>query len=529
MGKAAIYVRVSTDYASQRDSPNHQIATCREYAESLRLDTSEETVYNDAGFSGTEMENRSEVKRLLEDARAGKFDAVLFTAISRFSRDMTDAFNLKKRLERIYGIRLISIEEGYDSQVEGRNNDMVFTVHAMLAAHKSKEMSLAIRRGLRQAAKRGRHIGNTCPYGYVKTPDKTLVPDAAAAQVVRRIFSMYRQGDSCRTIAGQLNKQGIPTPSASRKSGMAQWQPSTVNAILHNPVYIGRIVANKWTVAQDIEASRKNDRPLKKAVVRDEGEWVVVDNAHEPIVSMDLYTEVQKLLKQKAGKRQIRTTSNLLAGLLYCGRCRGPMVVTGSSRPAKEGRKQYKYIVCSNHRRFGRGACANRQAVRYDYVLNAVLSYLADAFDASFDAASGKVSQELAAGAAQWVKQRDRNLVSQVEALRAQLQKNRHEQLENLRAYREGLFSRSLVIQSQRELATKAKQMQQEIVRLRRSRQQSLTLGEPNGLQERLNLFRHSADYDEVTVRLAIQQALSGITFDSGQTIRVILSWSSAN
>ncbi len=172
--RAAIYVRVSTDHEEQKLSPENQIATCREHADELGLDVSNRTlVYNDAGISGTEMLNRPEVQRLVADARLGRFDAVLFTAISRFARDLSDALALKKRLETVYGIRIISVEEGYDTAIEGRNSEMVFTVHAMLAAHKSEEMSKAIRRGLRQSAKKGRHIGSVTPYGYLEGPAST--------------------------------------------------------------------------------------------------------------------------------------------------------------------------------------------------------------------------------------------------------------------------------------------------------------------------------------------------------------------
>ncbi|MCY0897300.1 MAG: recombinase family protein, partial [Alicyclobacillaceae bacterium] len=126
--RAAIYVRVSTDSDAQKDSPDNQIATCKEYAQEHDMTVSSEFIYNDAGVSGTEMEQRREVQRLLHDARCGRFDVVLFVAISRFSRDLSDALQMKKRLETVYGIRMVSIEEGYDSAIDGRNSEMVFTV-----------------------------------------------------------------------------------------------------------------------------------------------------------------------------------------------------------------------------------------------------------------------------------------------------------------------------------------------------------------------------------------------------------------
>ena len=460
MDRAAIYVRVSTDSESQRDSPLHQMESCKEYAQSLGLLTSESLVYSDAGLSGTEFERRGEVQRLLLDARRGCFEVVLFTAISRFSRDLTDAFNMKKKLEFVYGIRLISLEEGYDTAVEGRNNDMVFTVHAMLAAHKSKEMSTAIRRGLRQAAKRGHHIGNQSPYGYQKGPDKRLQPDPQTASVVQQIFEWYRSGLSTRDIAAKLNSAGVSTAKQNSGKPQKSWQSSSVHAILRNEVYLGTIIANKWTRKHNIEQSRRVDAVIRTVSQRADSEWVVVTGAHQALITPDLFESVQNRLGLVRLGESPKRTASLLAGVARCGVCQGPLVLTGNRRRNRAGEeKRYQYLVCGKNKRFGKDACTNHSTAPYEQVIREVLSGLVSALHKTLDIAEGSVPPHLTG-------QADHGERGRCYTIEAALVENQRQQLENLHLYREGTFSKSVIAVSQRQLVDAATKLRAEYEQL---------------------------------------------------------------
>lgn len=366
---AAIYVRVSTDTEAQRLSPEHQLETCLEYAQSCGFVSSPNLVYNDAGLSGMEMAHRPSVQRLVNDARNGQFDVVLFTAISRFARDLSDALALKKRLETVYGVRMVSIEEGYDTAIEGQNNEMVFTVHAMLAAHKSVEMSKAIRRGLRQSARAGRHIGNIAPYGYRKSQGNRLEPNPRTAPIVRDIFRDYADGQSTKAIADALNDRGIPTSTSLRGTMTTLWQVSTILRILKNPVYQGTLIANRWRQSVDIQASREANRSIKRQQERPKTEWVEVAESHEPLVDAPTWGAVQARLRQQAGRTRVKRDGHPLQGMLYCAHCGGRMVLTG-----RQGRLgAYQYAVCSRVRRIGKMACENHRWFRFDTILRGVL------------------------------------------------------------------------------------------------------------------------------------------------------------
>ena len=519
MNRAAVYVRVSTDQDAQKYSPEHQLEACREYAESEGLTTDDTLVYNDAGLSGTEMENRHEVKRLLNDARNGKFDAVLFTAVSRFGRDLADVFTMKKRLETIYGVRIVSIEEGYDSAVEGRNSEMVFTVHAMLAAHKSQEMSIAIKRGLRQAAKKGRHIGNVIPYGYVKNADKQLIPNPSEASIIKDIFKLYLDGNGSKSIAELLNHRGIPTATKTRKGKDTLWQASTINAILHNDVYVGRLIAHRWQIATNFEVSRKADSAVKRQSVRDEDEWVVIDGAHEAIIDVATFNRVQEVMSKKATNKGIKRTSNLLAGLMTCKDCGGSMIVSGRNKRDGNG-NEYKYVVCAKIRRIGKYACKNHHSVKYEYVLNGILDSLRSLAESNRDL------NEIAVAIMERARGGKEDSQERLETMKRQLVENQDQQMKNLEAFSTGLFPQELVEQRQRKLMQEAERLNKEISRVEAFEQleQDATrqIGE---IRESLDIFKNLNDYDEMTQRLALRKIMDSIDFDGTGNVEVRYSW----
>jgi hypothetical protein len=117
-----------------------------------------------------------------------------------------------------------------------------------------------------QVVNEGRHQGGRAPYGYVvvdggphpnprKAAEGFRLRQLAIAQpqadVVQRIFVVYLDGNGDRAIAGMLNREGVPCPSAERpdqnRHRLADgWQGSTVRSILDNPRYTGYAVFGRW-------------------------------------------------------------------------------------------------------------------------------------------------------------------------------------------------------------------------------------------------------------------------------------------
>ena len=118
---------------------------------------------------------------------------------------------------------------------------------------------MKIRSSLDVKRRKGQYVGAFVPYGYRKAEgDKnSLVVDEEAGEIVRRIFSYYKDGVSIGRIADKLNDLGVQSPmeyklalgvrlgSAFKRGDEARWSYSAVRRILTNEVYIGVMVQGK--------------------------------------------------------------------------------------------------------------------------------------------------------------------------------------------------------------------------------------------------------------------------------------------
>lgn len=512
--RAAIYVRVSTDHEEQKLSPENQISRCREHAAELGLDISDPAlIYNDAGMSGTEMINRPEVQRLVADARFGRFEVVIFTAISRFARDMADVFSLKKTLET-WGIRIISVEELYDSAIPERNSEVLFTLHAMMAAQKSIEMSKAIRRGLRESAKKGRHIGNVKPYGYRQGEDQHLVPDSNTKGVVSEIYDMYFSGLGSRAIATKLNRRGIPAAKGGK------WQSSSVNAILRNPVYIGKIVATKRRKAVDVLQSRILNRRVKTWQTRHKDDWVVVDGGHEALIDIERWNAVQQMLDTKKQNKAVkRSTGNLLAGLMRCGECGGAMCVRTSR--TSQCKKRYRYIACLAVGRVSKEACCNHFKHHYDEILNQVIMpfrHIAIEPDLQVELAKRFVG---GVAGASWG--------HRGQEVQKALDKNKKRQLKlvQMLADENNPFNPDVLSEYYAELRAEQERLTMELSEVAAAREQHAELlNRTKEIGQIVKIFDHLDQFDTVFVRTSLSTLIGRITFYADGRVEVDYQWS---
>ena len=88
MKTAVIYARVSTDKASDRDTPiSSQISECQRWAEKNEVEVL--NIYRDEGISGTkDREKRHGLNEALYYSEKNKVDYFLVFDLSRFSRSL---------------------------------------------------------------------------------------------------------------------------------------------------------------------------------------------------------------------------------------------------------------------------------------------------------------------------------------------------------------------------------------------------------------------------------------------------------
>src|SRR5699024_7832081 len=237
-----IYARVSSGKDSQKDSVSNQIDICRYWIEQNHYEWNEQSILKDEDKSGTLFLERAALQLILRKARNREVQMVIFKSIHRLARDLKDALEIKEVLLG-HGVRVVTIEEGYDSQIEGKN-DMKFEMYSMFAAQLPKSISVSISSVLAAKVRRGEHIGKV-PYGYDRIDQKLVIKDDEAA-VIRQIYKWYNEGFGFKSIANMLNK-GVADGEFLPPKSRGAWQVTTVQRIIKNPTFCGTFILNQYT------------------------------------------------------------------------------------------------------------------------------------------------------------------------------------------------------------------------------------------------------------------------------------------
>lgn len=356
--KARAYVRVSTLKDSQKDSPEHQESFIKEVA--ARDGVEIEYVYVDRD-TGTSIVAREDVQNLIKEAKEGKFNRIYFAALSRFSRDTLDAISLKRILVNALGIRVVSIEDNYDSGID--DNEMLFGIISSVNQKQSENISVASKRGIRQSAMKGNFTGSIAPFGYRKVNidgRKTLEVLPEQAAIVRLIYDSYVNGGMGeKAVTNHLNEMNVP----SQKGG--KWGVTSIQRILQNETYTGYVTFSKHENKQVYDDINDLQNRKKRLVVRDKSLWEKTDfQTHEPIITSELFEEAQRVREVRGGGKRggQRVFVNAFAKMIFCRECGAAMVAMTSV--GRNGTR-YTYLMCSTRRRQGEAGCKSSTWIPY--------------------------------------------------------------------------------------------------------------------------------------------------------------------
>ncbi|MDB4894985.1 MAG: hypothetical protein JWN15_1247, partial [Firmicutes bacterium] len=179
----------------QAESPEAQRLFIQEQ---IRRNQTESEVWIDTGvvyqdeLTGSVVMNRPDIKRLIEDAKAGRFDAVLMKSIKRLGRDTLGLLTLKRFLDD-HGVELVGLQDGYRSF---RDLEIIFLIHADRAQAEREDISKNIRNAMRQRAQQGRWTCGKVPFGYRRKNRHELEPHPETAPLIQTIFQLRRSGSS---------------------------------------------------------------------------------------------------------------------------------------------------------------------------------------------------------------------------------------------------------------------------------------------------------------------------------------------
>lgn len=276
MVRAAIYVRISRDYAGEGLGVTRQTEDCQKLAGSLDWDIAR--IYTDNDMSATRG-IRPGYQQLLTDIRAGNIDAILAWHPDRLYRRVTDLGELVD-IAKKHDTAIATVNAGH-IDLTTPTGRLVAGLLAQVATYEVEHKSERWARSWRQ----GRELGlpartGTRLYGY--TRDSQVIEEEAA--IARRMAADLLSGISLHATSRWLAEEG------HRATRGREWTVATIKQYLRNPRLAG------WsTLGGEVVA---------------EGQW-------EPILDRETFEAVRALLASRS--RPYVPRKGLLNGLLFCG------------------------------------------------------------------------------------------------------------------------------------------------------------------------------------------------------------------
>jgi site-specific DNA recombinase len=330
--RVALYLRVSGEEQREKATIEIQREFLDGYCQLHGLEVA--GWYEDDGVSGAiPLHERPDGRRLLEDAKAGKFQTVLVYRLDRFGRSLLGIVDAHDRLEALQ-VALRSTTEPVDtSNPSGR---LIFQMLASFAEYERGTIRERTQAGLHRAYRDGKQSG-IIPYGYDVGEDGRLRVVEDEARIVREIISNIAAGATLYSEASRLNAISIPGPGrkygSNPRTPSEKWTVATLSKLVHRTIYSGTRRFKINSGAGLIEG----DAP--------------------PIVEPELQEKaVSKLTENRRFNKRLGDRRYLLTGLITCEVCGSTCV----GHPSKARGKQRHYYVCGDnrperHHRAGKG------------------------------------------------------------------------------------------------------------------------------------------------------------------------------
>ena len=376
MKKAVIYARYSS-HKQREESIERQLEICHKFAEDNDYEIIAE--YCDRERTGRN-DNRLNFQKMMKDAERKEFEAVIVLKQDRFARKRADSQINKLRLAT-FNIRVLSATEPIP---EGSSGILIESLLEGIAEYYSAELAEKVTDGMRKNILKGTVNGSYRTYGY-DIIDKKYVVNPDEADLVKKIFEKYANGDTVKSIIEYCNKRGYKTAQDK------EFDYSYIERMLRNKKYIG---IYSWA---DIEKS----------------------DSIEAIIEERIFNKVQKRIEENAntGARENAIVDYVLSGKAFCGHCEQPLVADSVTKTVKNAKpdnsekvvfdftmltfdkinellsekpepelqesankRVYRYYVCRGRKEKAFKNGCHKQRLNKDKLENAVIAYTANQY-----------------------------------------------------------------------------------------------------------------------------------------------------
>jgi len=379
----ALYIRLSQEddnigesnsVKNQRDLLNDFVSGHPELSKSKLL------YFIDDGHSGTNF-NRPAVTDMLEQVRKGKIQSIVVKDFSRFGRNYIEVGGYLEQVFPFLGVRFLSVNDLFDSNNnQGRSAGLEVGFKTLIHDLYSKDLGVKSKTGKIAKTKRGEHTGGTAPFGYrkSKTVKNAWDIDEVAAVTIRRIFDLALEGLTVTEIAQALNAENVLTPLMHRKNnnthkevidnsvgGISYWKRENITRIVRDERYTGKNITGKM---------QKTAYGAVKTKLIPKSEWLIVQDAHKPIVTQEVFDKVQTKLGLINQRTLNRVNFSLFARKLFCGHCHHGLRRYSRSNPRPNSKYAPRY-VCRSSIELGLENCLKGMVLE-SYVTEVVLEAL---------------------------------------------------------------------------------------------------------------------------------------------------------
>lgn len=324
--KIAIYLRLSIEDGvsegrddEESNSISNQRKMLMEYINNdAELKKQEIAEFCDDGFSGTNME-RPGVQKLLDQVKKEKISCILVKDMSRFARDYIELGDYLNQIFPFMGVRFIAVNDRYDSREHaGSTTPLDTAFQTLLYDLYSKDVSVKVKTSFQNKCEKGEYVFGQVPFGYAKSQAEknTVTVNEKEAEIVRHIFSLAERGMGSTQIARALISEQVPTITQMRRPRRETagehhaWSSGAVREILNNRFYLGEMAYGK-TIRKYVGS--------KSGIAVPRGEWKVIPNHHEPLVTPEVFALAAVFRPEQSTKR--KRPKHPLTGKIYCGGC----------------------------------------------------------------------------------------------------------------------------------------------------------------------------------------------------------------
>ena len=291
-----IWIRVSTEFQVESESPEHHEQRGRYYAAAKNWDVIE--VYRLDAISGKSVMDHSETKRMLKDLHSGHITGLIFSKLARVARNTKELLEFAEIFKR-ENADLISLSENIDTSTPAGR--LFYTMIAAMATWEREEIADRVAASVPIRAKMGKPLGGAASFGY-QWKGKELVIDKKEGPVRKLLYEIFAKHKRRKTTADELNRLGYRTRNGSKFSD------TTVDRLLRDPTAKGIRRAN-YT---------KSTGEGKKWIIKNEKDWVLIPCP--ALIDESIWNECNGILdaqykrRTKPGPRAIY----LLAGFVTC-------------------------------------------------------------------------------------------------------------------------------------------------------------------------------------------------------------------